>query len=148
MARKTRKTNKKPTRKSQRKPRKAPVPPPATAAKKRIRRSTKTTQVTGPEIDEALENLVNKTPLERKIDEKVTTDEQNHPKLLLSTNYPELGPFEPDEDIDDELENRRKMYEVPPKPRSPEGGNSSNNDAGESTESMTAADKAYEFYFN
>lgn len=148
--RKTRQTAKKPTRKSQRVKKTA-----ATQPKKRIRRSIKSTQVTGEEIDDALEDLANRTPLERKIDQKLTADEESHKNLLISTNYEESSPFDPDEDIDCEPENRKKMYEVPPKARSPDNGNPCVEDnvqpqPEEQTYSRMerAANREYDYYFN
>lgn len=152
--RKPRKPAKKPTRNAQKVKK-----PAATQPKKRIRRSVKSTQVTGVEIDDALEDLANRTPLERKIDQKLTADEESHKNLLISTNYEESSPFDPDEDIDCEPENRTKMYEVPPKRRSPEAGNSCVEDEPvdnvqppqeEHTYSRMerAANREYDYYFN
>lgn len=144
MANKNRKTRQ-PSRKSTRKPT-AVVP-----KKRRPRRSTKATQVTGPEIDDAFEDLVNKTVLERNIKKTVTEDEEKPSSILIATHYEDSSPFDPDEDLDDEPNNRKKMYEVPPKVRSPEGGGASAEvmDANDS-QSMptTAANQAYEVYFN
>lgn len=153
MANKNRKPRNSPKKsRKPRKARKAAAPPP----KRRVRRLPKATQVTGDEIDIALEDLVNKTPLERKIEAKIAADEETHQNLLISTNYEESSPFDPDEDIDCEPENRNKMYEVPPKARSPEPGNSSTVEPIESPVPqldvqdlmLTAANRAYEYYFN
>lgn len=142
----TRKTSKKPAKK----PRQAKAAP--AARKRRVRRSTKATQVTGPEIDKVYNDLLEKTVVERKIEGKMIADEEEHPRMLLSTNYEEQSPFDPDEDIDEEPENRTKMYEVPPKPRSPERGNSANEPVGEipdpQDEQTKLANQAYEYFFN
>lgn len=109
----------KPTRKP-RKPAKRPAVAPKPLRQRRIRRSSKTTQVTGREIDDTFDDILDKTPLERRIHEKAEEDEEDHPNLIVSTNYQEVSPFDPDVDIDEEPENRNKMYEVPAKPRSPD----------------------------
>lgn len=154
MARKStaRKTTKKPARKL-RKRKAAPK-----RRKTRTRRKTKSTQVTGPEIDKVYNDLLEKTVLERKIEEKAAADEEEHPNLLISTNYEEHSPFDPDEDIDDEPGNRSKMYEIPPKARSPERGNSAANDPVQDNNNMSepqpqdeptkSANREYEYYFN
>lgn len=114
---KTRKATRKPTRKTK-KTRRAPAR--KTAKIKRIRRSTKATQVTGAEIDAAYDNLLNRTPLERQIDAQAAENEDEYSNTLLAVHYEEHDPFDPDdEDLDEEPENRKRMYEVPPKARSP-----------------------------
>lgn len=143
-----RKTAKKPARKPAKKPRKAKA---AAPPRRRIKRSAKSTQVTGPEIDKEFNDLLDKTPVERKIEGKMVADEEDHLGMLISTNYEEPSPFDPDEDIDEEPENRTKMYEVPPKPRSPERGNSATNEpVGEESqdEQTKLANRAYECFFN
>lgn len=115
---------------------------------RRRRRSTKSTQVTGPEIDEALETQLEKTPLERKIGETINKEEQGSSKILVSTHYDEASPFDPDVDVDDEPENRKKMYDVPQKPRTPEkGGNSGQEEPEDTSTAASAAIEAYETYF-
>lgn len=89
------------------------------------RRSTKTTQVTGEDIDKTYEDLVNLTPLERKVEEGTEQDMEDYSNTLINCHYVESSPFDPDVDVDREPENRKKMYEVPPKNRSPDGGGSS-----------------------
>lgn len=56
------------------------------------------------------------------MDQTMTSHEDAYPNILLTVNYEEGSPFDPDEDVDDEPENRKKMYEVPPKARTPEEG--------------------------
>lgn len=134
MRKKVRKTRK-PVRKSATKTRRKRKAPPRKSKIKRIRRSNKSTQVTGADIDETFEDLLNKTPLERKIDEQAEQNEDSYSNTLLAVHYDEHDPLDPDDDyLDDEPENRRRMYEVPPKPRSPDKSSSAGQEAKEATE--------------
>lgn len=128
MVNKSRKTSVAATRKSSRKTRKRK---PAPLGKRRIRRSTKSTQVTGLEIDQTYEDLISKTPLEVRNEEQVAQVQEEFPNLYLSASYEEVGPFDPDIDVDDEPENRAKMYSVPPRSRSEEPDTNKSEDPNE-----------------
>lgn len=127
MVNKSRKPSATAPRRSARKTRKRKAKP-ISKAKRRIRRSTKSTQVTGLEIDQTFEDLCSKTPLEVKNEEQVEQLQDELPNLFLSASYEEGSPIDPDVDVDDEPENRTKMYSVPPKSRSEEPETTKNED--------------------